>query len=136
MFHGIHHPPLRLAFQVIRGILKVSDPSDVPPRRLERYWREIDLDCSGTVDFEEFVIWIPGGILEPEKTSQVINGCFNQLDDEPNLYIENGCLTKHPFLSFKLVIFFDVVWVWDADDEILPTERMAHQFDCTHPQLY
>ena len=55
-----HHHPLRLAFQVIRGILKVSDPSDVPPRRLERYWREIDLDCSGTVDFEEFVIWIPG----------------------------------------------------------------------------
>ena len=44
--------------QVIRGILKVSDPSDVPPRRLERYWREIDLDCSGTVDFEEFVIWM------------------------------------------------------------------------------
>ena len=52
-----------LAFQVIRGILKVSDPSDVPPRRLERYWREIDLDCSGTVDFEEFVIWIPGGMI-------------------------------------------------------------------------
>lgn len=44
--------------QVIRGILKVSDPSDVPQSRLERYWREIDLDGSGTVDFEEFVIWM------------------------------------------------------------------------------
>jgi len=43
---------------VIRGILKVSDPSDVPQKRLERYWREIDLDGSGTVDFEEFVIWM------------------------------------------------------------------------------
>lgn len=47
--------------QVIRGILKVSDPSDVPQSRLERYWREIDLDGSGTVDFEEFVIWMLGG---------------------------------------------------------------------------
>ena len=91
-----HHHPLRLAFQVIRGILKVSDPSDVPPRRLERYWREIDLDCSGTVDFEEFVIWIPGGILEPKK-----HPCYKWLAINwmmiPNLYIENGCLTKHPF---------------------------------------
>lgn len=43
---------------VIRSILKVTDPSDVPSSRLERYWREIDLDASGTVDFEEFVIWM------------------------------------------------------------------------------
>lgn len=35
------------------SILKVTDPSDVPSSRLERYWREIDLDASGTVDFEE-----------------------------------------------------------------------------------
>ena len=52
--------------QVIRGILKVSDPSDVPQSRLERYWREFDLDGSSTVDFEEFLIWMLGsGICGP-----------------------------------------------------------------------
>jgi Ca2+-binding EF-hand superfamily protein len=58
---GFRPPSTRGELQVIRGILKVSDPSDVPQSRLERYWREIDLDGSGTVDFEEFVIWMLGG---------------------------------------------------------------------------
>lgn len=53
--------------QVIRGILKVSDPSDVPQSRLERYWREIDLDGSSTVDFEEFLIWMND--LGPQQSS-------------------------------------------------------------------
>jgi len=44
--------------RVILGILKVTEPSDVPRTRLDRYWREIDLDRNGTVDFEEFVIWM------------------------------------------------------------------------------
>ena len=28
---------------------------------------------------------------------QLINGCFNWMT--PNLYIENGCFTKHPFIN-------------------------------------
>eukprot|EP00439_Symbiodinium_sp_Y106_P071246 s657_g12.t1 len=44
--------------RVIQGILKVAEPSDIPRTRLDRYWREIDLDRNGTVDFEEFVIWM------------------------------------------------------------------------------
>ena len=45
--------------------------------------------------------------LEPQG-QPFINGCFNWM--LPNLNIENGCFTKHPFISgclgFKVVIVF------------------------------
>ena len=45
--------------------------------------------------------------LEPQG-QPFINGCFNWM--LPNLNIENGCFTKHPFINgclrFKVVIVF------------------------------
>ena len=51
--------------------------------------------------------WLHGGTrlhqrqltlyLEPQKTT--IYKCLFQWDDEPNLYIENGCFTKHQFIN-------------------------------------
>ena len=33
------------------------------------------------------------------ETQTTICEWLFQLDDKPNLWIENGCLTKHPFLT-------------------------------------
>ena len=38
------------------GLLKVKR-SDMSEERLNRLWQMIDVDCSGTVDFEEFLEW-------------------------------------------------------------------------------
>jgi len=42
---------------ILYKMLNVRDVSDVPIKRLERYWREVDLDGSGCIGFNEFLIW-------------------------------------------------------------------------------
>ena len=47
-----------------------------------------------------FFRWYP----EPWTTIYKLNGCFHWMI--PNLYIENGCFTKHPFiLGFQVFLF-------------------------------
>jgi len=43
--------------QVLCDMMKVKDQSDVSHSMLMRYWREVDFDNSGSVDFEEFLVW-------------------------------------------------------------------------------
>lgn len=38
-------------------ILRVKNESDVPLKRLQRYWREVDVDGSGDITFDEFLSW-------------------------------------------------------------------------------
>ena len=42
-------------------------------------------------------IWIHDEICTWNPKQPFINGCFNWMI--PNLYIENGCFTKHPFIN-------------------------------------
>lgn len=34
-----------------------DDLSDVPTQRLRFFWQQADMDCSGEIDFEEFIMW-------------------------------------------------------------------------------
>ena len=43
------------------------------------------------INENEWMIYIPGTL----NNYLDINGCFNWMI--PNLYLENGCFTKHPF---------------------------------------
>lgn len=42
---------------ILYKMLHVHDVTDVPLKRLQRYWREVDLDGSGFICFNEFLIW-------------------------------------------------------------------------------
>jgi len=44
-------------FNVIMKLMNVKNPSDVSPKKLQRYWVEVDADGSGEVSFEEFFLW-------------------------------------------------------------------------------
>ena len=35
----------------------VRKASEVPQERFNHYWREVDQDQSGQIDFEEFLVW-------------------------------------------------------------------------------
>merc|ERR1712194_937354 len=56
--------------KIIAELIRVKTPSDVPQERFEHYWREADIDQSGQIDFEEFLIWYQSiaktGSLNPE----------------------------------------------------------------------
>jgi len=39
------------------SILKVSDPVDLNPDRIKRFWAQVDKNGDGGIDFEEFVDW-------------------------------------------------------------------------------
>lgn len=43
--------------QMMGNLLGLKDPGDLPAERMNRFWREIDVDGSGSVDFGEFVEW-------------------------------------------------------------------------------
>eukprot|EP00927_Polykrikos_kofoidii_P047667 TRINITY_DN41936_c0_g1_i1.p1 TRINITY_DN41936_c0_g1~~TRINITY_DN41936_c0_g1_i1.p1 ORF type:complete len:760 (+),score=159.20 TRINITY_DN41936_c0_g1_i1:154-2433(+) len=43
--------------KVLFVLMHVKDPSHVSPQKLQRYWREVDLDGSGSISFEEFMVW-------------------------------------------------------------------------------
>jgi Ca2+-binding EF-hand superfamily protein len=38
-------------------LMRVSNPEDVSELALRRYWREVDVDRSGSISFSEFVVW-------------------------------------------------------------------------------
>lgn len=38
-------------------LMKVTNPRDVPPQKLKRFFREVDADNSGEITFEEFLVW-------------------------------------------------------------------------------
>lgn len=43
--------------QLLNALLKVPSHVDLPDNRVRSFWKEIDADNSGTVDFEEFFAW-------------------------------------------------------------------------------
>lgn len=43
---------------VIMQIMDVKDARDIPAPILNRYWQEVDADCSGEVSFREFLDWM------------------------------------------------------------------------------
>jgi len=43
--------------KLVLVLLKAKKESDVPAKRLMRYWKEVDQDHSGEIDFEEFFAW-------------------------------------------------------------------------------
>jgi Ca2+-binding EF-hand superfamily protein len=43
--------------RLLVALLKGKSLSDMPEKRLDRYWNEIDVDQSGTVTLDEFVLW-------------------------------------------------------------------------------
>lgn len=45
---------------LVSVLLGVTDPNAMPESRLKAFWRELDEDCSGTVDFSEFIPWYLG----------------------------------------------------------------------------
>lgn len=42
---------------ILCHVMNVKDKSDVPAMTLQRYFREVDVDGSGDVTFEEFLLW-------------------------------------------------------------------------------
>merc|ERR1711870_203703 len=42
---------------ILRRALRVPEGCDLPSSRVNHFWREIDRDCSGHVNFEEFLEW-------------------------------------------------------------------------------
>lgn len=55
--------------QLLCTLLRVKDPSDLPPDRIHRYWMQIDLDHSGEVSFREFVPWYATYFYVPKGTA-------------------------------------------------------------------
>ena len=49
----------------------MKNPSDIPKERFNHYWREVDHDQSGEIDFEEFLVWyqniVKAGSLNPQS---------------------------------------------------------------------
>lgn len=43
--------------QMMGRLMGTNTPGDIPPDRMQRFWKEIDFDGNGTVDFEEFTNW-------------------------------------------------------------------------------
>lgn len=43
--------------RLIYLLLRVPPHLRLPPKRVTQFWNEIDYDCSGVVDFEEFLVW-------------------------------------------------------------------------------
>jgi len=56
--------------EILRELMMVKSKSDVPQERFDFYWREIDNDQSGEVDFGEFLTWyqniVKTNALNPE----------------------------------------------------------------------
>lgn len=38
-------------------LMNAKSPSDVSEKKMQRYWREADIDNSGEISFEEFLLW-------------------------------------------------------------------------------
>lgn len=55
---------------ILKEIIKVRN-GEIPQERFDHYWREVDVDQSGTIDFEEFLLWyinvVKSGSLSPES---------------------------------------------------------------------
>jgi len=48
----------RLEFkEVMLVLMKVQNPQDLSDKMLDRYWHEVDNNFSGSVSFEEFLMW-------------------------------------------------------------------------------
>merc|ERR1712060_905707 len=43
--------------QLILQLHGCHDPSDMPKARLQFFWQQADIDGSGEIDFEEFIMW-------------------------------------------------------------------------------
>eukprot|EP00928_Gymnodinium_smaydae_P056926 TRINITY_DN40214_c0_g1_i1.p1 TRINITY_DN40214_c0_g1~~TRINITY_DN40214_c0_g1_i1.p1 ORF type:complete len:557 (-),score=81.96 TRINITY_DN40214_c0_g1_i1:108-1778(-) len=42
---------------IICTLWNVRDPTEIPTKRLARFWRDVDADGCGSINFEEFLIW-------------------------------------------------------------------------------
>jgi hypothetical protein len=43
--------------KLLYKLLKVPKEADLPATRLQHFWKQIDIDGSGSVDFAEFLQW-------------------------------------------------------------------------------
>ncbi|CAD7925355.1 unnamed protein product [Amoebophrya sp. A120] len=48
---------------ILRELIRVKNVSDIPQERFNHYWREVDLDHSGEISFEEFLVWYKPHLL-------------------------------------------------------------------------
>ena len=80
----------------------VLPPSGVffPKRRSARRFSQFLVNCTKRrfrAGHPAVSVWISGFITAWNPKQPFINGCFNWMI--PNLYIGNGCFTKHPVLN-------------------------------------
>mmetsp|Transcript_1286 Transcript_1286/g.2865 ORF Transcript_1286/g.2865 Transcript_1286/m.2865 type:complete len:375 (+) Transcript_1286:86-1210(+) len=63
---------------ILRELIRVKNTSDIPQERFNHYWREVDLDHSGEISFEEFLIWytniVKTGSLNPKSFYATFGG--------------------------------------------------------------
>lgn len=61
---------------ILQELMRVRKASDVPMERFNHYWREVDMDQSGQIDFEEFLVWYydiaKTGAFNPESFYQAL----------------------------------------------------------------
>jgi len=42
---------------ILIALMKIKEPQHIPPKRLHRYWSEVDKCGRGEINFEEFLLW-------------------------------------------------------------------------------
>merc|ERR1712194_649370 len=56
--------------KILMELIRVKSAEEIPAERFNHYWREVDQDQSGCIDFEEFLLWYQSieraGSLNPE----------------------------------------------------------------------
>lgn len=55
---------------ILYKIIGVKTETDVPLKRLQRYWREVDMDGDGSITFNEFLIWHKTCFMKSFEASQ------------------------------------------------------------------
>lgn len=43
--------------QILLKLMRIKNPADISAQKFRRYWREVDCDLSGSVNFDEFLLW-------------------------------------------------------------------------------
>jgi len=56
-------------FRSLISVLLKAKPEDIPERRMQQLWAEIDSDKSGNVDFEEFLEWYAKYFLDDGQSN-------------------------------------------------------------------
>lgn len=59
--------------QLLGKLLNLNDEDALPESRVKSFWRELDDDCSGVVEFHEFIPWYLGYFGGYSGTSPLVN---------------------------------------------------------------